>query len=75
MELRFLRSKSRCCFDKAVSGSGVACKRVRRAAASIEAVMATAVSFTAASLLAYNGMRACRNLYHAIANLVGWPFL
>lgn len=69
MDLHFLKSPR--------SQVKAKCRRngLRRAAASIEVVMATAVSFTAASLLAYNGMRACRNLYHAVANLVGWPFL
>lgn len=50
-------------------------RHYRKAAASIEVVLATAVSFTASSLLAYQGMKACRNLFHAVANLVGWPYL
>lgn len=47
----------------------------RRAAATVEVVMATAFGFSAASLLAYQGMRACRNLFHVIGTMVGWPHL
>lgn len=50
-------------------------KRLRFGVASIEVVLATATSFVTATLLAGAGIRACRNLYHTIANLVGWPFL
>lgn len=50
-------------------------QRFRLGVASIEVVLATATSFATAALLAGAGIRACRNLYHTIANLVGWPFL
>jgi|GEM_PF-2649891 len=47
----------------------------RYGVASIEVVLATATSFVTAVFLAGAGIRACRNLYHTIANLVGWPFM
>lgn len=46
-----------------------------RGIASIEVVLATATSFVVATLLAAAGVRACINLFHTVANLVGWPFL
>lgn len=50
-------------------------RRKRSGVASIEVVLATATSFVTAVFLAGAGIRACRNLYHTIANLVGWPFM
>jgi hypothetical protein len=43
--------------------------------ASLEAVLATGVSLPVAVFLFYLGVRACRGLYHAIGNLVGWPYM
>jgi hypothetical protein len=47
----------------------------RLGAAAIEVVMVTAVSFTAAAFLTRQAIQVSQNLYHTIANLVGWPFL
>jgi hypothetical protein len=49
--------------------------RLRRAAASLEVVMVTGVSFPAAVILYYLAMRACRGLYHVMGNWVGSPYM
>lgn len=53
------------------------CRKItcRRGAASVEVVMATAVSFIIVSPMFIAGVRACRNLGHVIITLVGWPHL
>ena len=54
---------------------GHAAGRLRRAAASVEVVIATGMSFSASAVLAYHGMRACRNLFHVVSNLIGLPHM
>ena len=70
MDLHILRKR-----QAAPSRNVIVRMQPRKGLASIEVVMATATIFTAATLLAGAGVRACLNLYHTIANLVGWPFL
>jgi hypothetical protein len=48
---------------------------VRRGLASLEAVMATAVTFPMAALLFVWGLRACRQIYAIIGPSIGWPYL
>lgn len=48
--------------------------RWRRGMASLEVVLATGVTFPVVGGMFYLGVRACRNLFHVIGNLVGWPF-
>ncbi len=46
----------------------------RRGMASMEAVLATAISLPVAVSLLYLAFRMCRFLYQAIAHLIGWPY-
>jgi hypothetical protein len=50
-------------------------KSGRRGSASLEAVMATAVSLPVAVALFYVGIRASRGLYFLVGHLVGWPYM
>lgn len=47
----------------------------RRAAATIEIVLALGVSLPFVGILFVGGLRGCRNLWHVIANTVGMPYL
>ncbi|MDB5339234.1 MAG: hypothetical protein JWN70_4853 [Planctomycetaceae bacterium] len=47
----------------------------RRAAATIEIVLALGVSLPFVGILFMGGLRGCRNLWHVIANAVGMPYL
>lgn len=50
--------------------------RLRRLGmASLEAVIATAITLPVVIFLLYMGTRACIRLFHVIGTLVGWPFL
>jgi hypothetical protein len=43
--------------------------------AALEVVIATGITLPAVAFLFYGGVRACKNLFHVIGSLVGWPFL
>lgn len=47
----------------------------RRAAATIEIVLALGVALPFVGILFMGGLRGCRNLWHVIANAVGMPYL
>ena len=49
-------------------------KAKRKAMASMEAVLATAISLPAAVALLYLAFRMCRHVFQAIAHLIGWPY-
>lgn len=48
---------------------------VRRGLATMEAVMAMAVTLPMAALLLLWAIRACRQLFAVIGPAVGWPYL
>lgn len=55
---------------------GITSRRSRRAGlASLEVVMTTAVAFPIAAGLWFLQMQICKHVYHAIAAIVGGPFL
>lgn len=47
----------------------------RRGMASLELVIATAITLPAVAFLFRVGLVACRNLAQVIGTLVGWPYL
>ena len=49
--------------------------RRRKGLASLEAVMATAITLPMVAFVFYRGLRACKNLFHVIGTTVGWPYL
>jgi hypothetical protein len=51
------------------------CDAARTGSTFLDVVLATTIGAVIAAFFMYVGMRGCRNLYHVISNLVGWPFL
>ena len=49
--------------------------KLQRATATIEIVMALGVALPFVGFLFFGGIRACRNLWHVIANTIGMPYL
>jgi hypothetical protein len=48
---------------------------LRRGTASLEAILTIGIVVPIAYALMVLGMRACRQLFHVIGTLVGWPYL
>jgi hypothetical protein len=47
----------------------------RKATASMEAVIATGLTFPFAVFMLIVGIASLRRLWHVVASLVGWPYL